>query len=76
MDYNASRWNFTDTVRANSCRLWSLLASCKVRESSWDFRESGSDSTQVKNRLQLPTERGYVYIYIYIYIHIYRGLPI
>ena len=62
MDYNASRWNFTDPVRfANSCRLWSLLASVKVRESSWDFRESCCSSTQVKNRLQLPTERGYPY---------------
>ena len=56
MQYNASRLNFTHPVR-NFRRLRSLLASCKVRESSWDFRESGSDSTQVKNRLQLPTER-------------------
>ena len=56
MHYNASRLNFTDPVR-NFRRLWSLVASCKSRESSWDFRESGSDSTQVKNRLQLPTER-------------------
>ena len=57
MHYNASRLNFTDTVRANFRRVWSLIARGKVRESSWDFRESSWSCTQVNNRSGFPTER-------------------
>ena len=56
------RLNFRDTVRANFRRVWSLLARGKVRESSWDFRESSWSCTQVNNRSGFPTERGSPYI--------------